>query len=97
MAASATKLGEYVIPGGNGKRVEYGIITYDTDATVEVPTGLSKIEGASFVRAATGGAVDVPSIDETVTNNRIAVSGSAFTVDIAVASTDSWLYQVIGW
>lgn len=97
MAASSTNVGQYMIPGGNGKRVEYGTITFDSDATVEVATTLSRIDAFHFAPAGSGGNAAMLSIDETVTSNGINVSGGAVTVDATGASTDVWFFQLIGW
>lgn len=96
MAATATKAGEGIWPGASGKRYEYGQITYDTDATVEVPTALSQIEGWTFTEAVSGGSADLPSLDETYANGRVAVSGGMVTVDTGANSTRTFNYLFIG-
>lgn len=95
MAASATKTGEGIIIGGAGKRYEWGVITYDSDATVEVPTGLHTLENASFVEIVSGGSADLPSVDETFTNGRFVTNGFV-TVDTGANSTRSFIYTLIG-
>lgn len=99
MAASATKLNE--VPFGNGqtnRRMEYGYITYDSDATVEVNTSLAVIENSSFTDVGvSGGAADLPSIDETVSNGVVTVSAGAITVDTASSNSRTFHYQLIGY
>jgi hypothetical protein len=97
MAASATKTNDGVWPGGNGKRFETGVITYDSDATVEVPSGLYAIESASFVEVASGGSVDLPTIDETLSDGAVKVPASGFvTVDATGSNSRSFFYTFVG-
>ena len=99
MAASATRFGEYIIPGGNGKRAEYGSITYDSDATVEVGSILTIIESANFVEVVSGGSADLPSVDETLTAGlgiKVPSDGDV-TVDTASSNSRSFLYTFIGY
>jgi hypothetical protein len=97
MAASATKYGEGIWVGGNGKRYEYGVITYDSDATVEVSTALSYLESFTFSEAVSGGSADLPSIDETSANGRVTVPATgAVTVDTGANSTRVFHYLFIG-
>lgn len=99
MAASTVRFGEYVIPGGNGKRAEYGSITYDSDATVEVGSILTVVESANFTEVVSGGSADVPSVDETLTAGlgvKVPSTGNV-TVDTAGTSTRSFLYTFIGY
>lgn len=97
MAASSTKLGGYIIPGGNGKRVNYGTLTFDSDATVEIDTDLSEIVGVSFGATGSGGNANTLSIDETVANNKISVSGGTVTIDATANNSDTWFWQLVGY
>lgn len=98
MAASAVKNGDFLLPGNNGKRAEYGYVTFDSDATVEVNTGLTIIECAAFTPTGSGGNAATLSIDETVTGGRVAVpTTGAITVDATGNTTDTWQYLLIGY
>lgn len=96
MAASATKVGDTIAPGGNGEYVEYGYITFDSDATVEVATSLNQINTAIFTPAGSGGNAAVLSVDETIANGVYHVSGGAITVDAASSNSDTWQYRLYG-
>ncbi|MEM6260506.1 MAG: hypothetical protein AAGI37_19700 [Planctomycetota bacterium] len=97
MAASATKTNDGVWIGGNGKRYEIGTITYDSDATVEVPTGLKVIEHVQFGEAVSGGSADMPSLDETIANGHVTVpAGRTVTVDTASSNSRTFTYMFIG-
>jgi hypothetical protein len=97
MAASATKYGEGIWPGANGKRYEYGVITYDSDATVEVSTALSRVEAWTFSEAVSGGSADVPSLDETYSNGVVTTPASGtLTVDTASSNSRTFNYLFIG-
>ena len=95
MAASTVLTGEGLI---GGARWQSGTITFDSDATVEVPTGLAVILAASFVEAVSGGSADTLSIDETATAaGGVAVpSTGKVTVDSAGSSSRVFLYYFIG-
>jgi hypothetical protein len=65
MAASATRKKDITIHGAGGARVETGVIVFDNDATVEVPTKLGVIYSASFTKVGDAGDANALSIDET--------------------------------
>jgi hypothetical protein len=96
MAASATRTQTVRLPGPNGKIIEMGVITFDGDATVEVGTALSRIDGVTFFAAGSAGTDAMPSLDETVTNYAVNVSGGYVTVDVPLNSTATYFYQLIG-
>lgn len=80
MAFSASKT------AGAGKNLvpEKGVITWtSTTATGELSTGLSEIYNATFTRIGSDDVDDqgVLTIDETVTDGIITVSGGAITID----------------
>ena len=106
MAVTQSNNTPTVIHGPNGKRMETGILTWtSTTATAELSTKLSVIEGASFARV---GGTDVDdlgllTIDETVTNGKIEVSGGAITIDRDLATGtgtltgESHMYILVGY
>lgn len=96
MAASATKKGGGMVVGGNGEFVEWGYITFDSDATVEVETALSSIQSAAFTPIGSGGNANTLSIDETIADGEIAVASGAFTVDATASNSETWVYRVWG-
>lgn len=101
MAASATL--KSTIHFGKGfpqRKMEIGAITYDSDATVEVPTALKYIEHWTFGESGSGGGVDVPKLDETFTEAGGVVTVDAdgeVTVDTAGSSSRVFVYQFIGY
>lgn len=87
-----------VLPGGNGRRVHFGVASFTgTAATVEVPTHLKRIEAASLTfLGAPVGDDGVLSLNETVSDGRVQVpatgqvtitrlAGAAPTADLAVS------------
>lgn len=99
MAATASRTNIVRMHGGmTGRVMEYGTITYDSDATVEVPTTLNQVENWSFAEAVSGGSADLPSLDETFSNGRVDVpSTKTLTVDTGANSTRTFTYQLIGY
>lgn len=96
MAATAEKVGDTIAPGGNGEYVEYGYITFDSDATVEVPTSLGQINTAVFTPAGSGGNAATLSIDETITGGVYYPSGGFVTVDATASVSTTWQYRFYG-
>lgn len=96
MAASATKHRNLCFAGPGGVRMETGTITFDSDATVEVETALSRILSVSFGATGSGGNANTLSIDETVAGNEVNVSGKV-TVDATGSNSDTWFYTFIGY
>jgi predicted RNA-binding protein with TRAM domain len=62
MAASATRKKDITIHGAGGARVETGVIVFDNDATVEVPTKLGVIYSASFTKVGDAGDANALSV-----------------------------------
>ena len=100
MAASATKTNTVKFGSGTPQRfMEFGVITFDSDATVEVDTQLAFIENWDFSEAVSGGALDLPTLDETFTEAapRVTVDADGqVTVDTAANSTRVFVYKFIG-
>ena len=97
MAATATITGSFAKIGAGGFKIETGKITFDSDATVEVPTRLTKIFGFTATQVGSGGQTVHVSLDETLTDGALMVSNGAFTVDATSNNTATVIYQVIGW
>lgn len=98
MAASATRHpNHFVIHGAGGLRMDTGTITFDSDATVEVNTPLTRIVAWSFAPAGSGGNAAMLSLDETVSNGEVAVAAGAVTVDATGNTTDTWKYVFWGY
>lgn len=96
MAASATKHRDLCVGGTGGFRLETGTITFDSDATVEVPTALTRIISASFAATGSGGNANVLSIDETVAGNEVENPGK-ITVDATTSNSETWFYTFMGY
>lgn len=98
MAATATRKNILAFQGpSTGRKMEYGSITFDSDATVEVPTTLNQIESVSFAESASGGSADQPSVNETFAGGAYSVpSTKSMTAEMAANSTRTFHYQFIG-
>lgn len=96
MAATAVRLGNGAIPGGNGEYVEWGYITFDSDATVEVETLLSNVHSWSFGASGSGGNANTLSIDETLSEGAYEVVNGAITVDATASNSQTWTYRIWG-
>lgn len=97
MAATATRTHETKTAGGVVMTVEFGYITFDSDATVEVPTTVDRIFGIHFTETVSGGSADVPSVDETFVDGAYSVPATKlFTVDTGANSTRTFLYTLYG-
>jgi hypothetical protein len=96
MAASATRKKDITIHGAGGARVETGVIVFDNDATVEVPTKLGVIYSASFTKVGDAGDANALSIDETAGGDGVPVSGGFVTVDATANNSLTYLYRFEG-
>lgn len=97
MAASATHKKETVVHGGGGSRVEHGVIVFDSDATVEVPSKLGVIYSASFVKVGASGDANTLSINETAAGDGVVVPQGGFvTVDGTGNTSNTYLYRFEG-
>lgn len=97
MAASYTKYKNFRIPGPGGLRGEIGTITFDSDATVEVNTALTRLAGAFFTPTGNGGNAATLSVDETITSGEYVANAGPITVDATANSTDTWWYCFLGY
>lgn len=99
MAASFIKKSAIHFGNGVPQRVmEIGTVTFDSDATVEVDTQLKYIEHASFGEIVSGGAANLPTLDETVSSGLVAVDADGqVTVDMTTSTTKTYSYLFIGY
>jgi len=77
---------------------ELGIITFDADATVEIPTYIRYIKSITFTEIGAGGSVDMPSVNETVDATgviKVPASGS-ITVEMTGVSARAFQYRIEG-
>ena len=99
MAASATKTKVAVVQGPGGFVIEVHKIVFDSDATVELSTGLKRVW--DFVPGAhgSGGNAATLSLDETLNGNNewIVPSTGLLTVDATGNTTDTWFVTLFGY
>jgi hypothetical protein len=100
MAASSKRTNMMQVRAGStGRRIETGVIAFDSDAAVSVPTSLKVLEAATFTRLGAGGGTNACSVNMASgvrTDGKVAVNG-AVAVAAASSSTDKFLYTLTGY
>lgn len=98
MAATAKRTGVFRNHGSGGSHSETGVITFDSDATVEVPTLLKTILSFSYIRVVSGATTAALSIDETATSDgKILPVNGFITVDAESSGSGTYLYEIKGY
>jgi len=98
MAATAAHTETVRIAGPNGKLVEYGIIRFDSDDSVALPTKLTVIENWNFTKYGTAGDANALSLGGGTLqdNNKISVGTAGVTAYATGTSQSVFAYQLVG-
>lgn len=96
--ATATLLKRKTVHGGGGMRVQHWSITFVSDATVELNTGMGLIYGMAQAKLGSGGDANALSIDETADGdgNVTVPATGAVTIDATASNTNTYLVTLFG-